>query len=88
LCAAAFMEEMHERTQIGFLDNTTGVLRTDKMGQHIVDWMSTSCECDQTVQFGEFTASNHMSVTNAYAVRALEALAEQVCMCSTAFSLC
>lgn len=37
--AVAFMEEMHDRTYIKYLDASNGLLRTDKMGRHIVDWM-------------------------------------------------
>ena len=48
------------------------------MGSHIVDWMPNGQESDQTVALGEFTASNHMSVTNAMAAHALDLLAQMV----------
>jgi hypothetical protein len=36
--ALAFTDVMHERTQISFLNASNGVLNTDAMGSHIVDW--------------------------------------------------
>ena len=49
-----------------FLDST-GCLNTSQMGRHITDWMPDGSESDQTVALGEFTASDHMSVSNMYA---------------------
>ena len=40
--------------------------------------MPNGAESDQTVQRGEFTASNYMSVTNMYAARGLDLLAQMV----------
>ena len=75
------MEQMHERTMIKFLDST-GTLETDKMGRHIVDWMpdtpTSSGERDETVGLGEFTASKHMSVSNAFAAHGLDLLSQVV----------
>ena len=48
-----------------FLDST-GCLNTSQMGRHITDWMPDGSESDQTVALGEFTASDHMSVSNMY----------------------
>lgn len=56
----AFMDTMHERTFVGFLNASLGVLETEGMGQHIVDWMPDAAEADETVPLHEFTASNHM----------------------------
>ena len=36
--ALAFTQTMHERTMIGFRENTSGLLATSGMGRHIVDW--------------------------------------------------
>ena len=74
--ALAFMSQMRDRSMIGYLENSTGLLRTDKMGRHIVDWMPDGRETDETVARHEFTASNHMSVTNAFCMRGLEMLSE------------
>merc|ERR1719160_1717920 len=66
---------------IKFLDST-GTLKTDGMGRHIVDWMpdtpTSSGERDETVGLGEFTASKHMSVSNAFAAHGLELLSQMV----------
>jgi hypothetical protein len=72
--ALAYEATMLERTFVSFLD-ATGVLATEKMGQHIVDWMPDGSESDQTVARGEFTASAHMSVSNAFAAQGLHLLA-------------
>jgi len=72
--ALAFLPVMHERTMIGHLD-ATGLLDTSQMGRHIVDWMPDGREADETVQRGEFTASAHMSVSNAFAAHGLDLLA-------------
>ena len=56
----AFMDTMHERTFIGYLNASLGVLETEGMGRHIVDWMPDAAEADETVPLHEFTASNHM----------------------------
>ncbi len=34
--ALAFLDKMYEDTFVAFMDNSTGVLKTDKMGPHIV----------------------------------------------------
>jgi len=72
---------MHDRTMIRYLDST-GLLETDHMGRHIVDWMpdtpTSSGERDETVQLGEFTASKHMSVSNAFAAHGLDLLSQMV----------
>ena len=60
----SFFDIMVNRTFIGFLNESVGVLNTEGMGRHIVDWMPDGSESDETVQRHEFTASNHMSVTN------------------------
>jgi len=77
----AFMDQMHDRTKIKFLDST-GTLETDKMGRHITDWMpdtpASQGERDETVSLGEFTASKHMSVSNAFAAHGLELLSQMV----------
>jgi len=48
------------------------------MGRHITDWMpdtpASQGERDETVSLGEFTASKHMSVSNAFAAHGLELL--------------
>ena len=54
------LRQMYDRTMISYLDSNLGVLETDKMGSHIVDWMPDAAEADETVQLHEFTASNHM----------------------------
>ena len=46
------------------------------MGRHIVDWMPDGSESDETVKRGEFTASKHMSVSNAFAAQGLDLLAQ------------
>ena len=66
----------YDRTQIGFLESSTGLLDTSKMGRHIVDWMPDGSESDETVKRGEFTASKHMSVSNAFAAHGLDLLAQ------------
>ena len=76
----AFMVEMHSRTKIEYLDDT-GTLETDKMtGAHIVDWMpdtpTSHGERDETVGLGEYTASNHMSVSNGFAAQGLNLLSK------------
>ena len=76
--ALAFGDIMHERTMVGFVENSTGLLRTDAMGRHIVDWMPDGRETDETVARHEFTASTHMSVTNAFAARGLRLLASML----------
>jgi alpha-L-rhamnosidase len=77
----AFMDQMHDRTMLKFLDET-GTLATNKMGRHIVDWMpdtpTSSGERDETVGLGEFTASNHMSVSNGFAAQGLNLLSKMV----------
>jgi len=35
---------------IGFLNASVGVLNTNKMGRHIVDWMPDGSESDETVR--------------------------------------
>ena len=69
---------VHERTMVGFRENATGLLATDRMGSHIVDWMPDAHESDETVARHEFTASKHMAVTNAFCVRGLELLAQML----------
>jgi len=76
--AVAFTQQMHDRSMIGFLDNSTGLLDTSKMGRHIVDWMPDAAEADETVKRGEFTASNHMSVSNAFCAHGLDLLAQMM----------
>jgi hypothetical protein len=76
--AQAFTQQMYDRSQIGFLEDATGLLDTSKMGRHIVDWMPEGSESDQTVQRGEFTASNHHSVSNAFCVRGLDMLSQML----------
>jgi alpha-L-rhamnosidase len=72
--ALAFLDTMHERTGIKYLEPATGLLDTSQMGSHIVDWMPQGAEADQTVERGEFTASKHMSVTNGWAAQGLRHL--------------
>jgi len=72
--AKAFWQEMYDRTKIGFLEHETGLLNTANMGNHIVDWMPNAAEADQTVNLGEFTASSHHSVSNAYCAHGLDLL--------------
>ena len=43
-------------------------------GSHIVDWMPDASESDQTCKRGEFTCSNHASVSNGFAAQGLELL--------------
>jgi hypothetical protein len=80
--ALAFTSQMHDRTMIKFLDPATGVLSTDKMGRHIVDWMpdtpTSSGERDETVALHEFTASKHMSVSNGFAAQGLNLMAQMM----------
>ena len=71
--AVAFQEQAYERTMIGFLDDT-GLLETDKMGRHIVDWMPDARETDETVSRGEYSNSNHTSVSNAFGAHGLALL--------------
>ena len=77
----AFMDQMHDRTMLKFVDET-GTLATSKMGRHIVDWMpdtpTSSGERDETVGLGEYTASNHMSVSNGFAAQGLNLLSKMV----------
>lgn len=73
----AFMDQMYERTQIGFLDST-GLLDTSNMGPHIVDWMPDTPEGDFTVELGEFTASNYTSVSNAFGAHGLDLLSQMM----------
>jgi len=77
--ALAFMEQMHDRTMIKFIDDT-GLLKTSGMGRHIVDWMpdtpTSSGERDETVMLGEYTASDHESVSNGFAAQGLNLLAQ------------
>jgi alpha-L-rhamnosidase len=75
--ARAFEAQAYERTMIGFKD-ATGLLATDKMGRHIVDWMPDASESDETVRRGEFTNSNHTSVSNAFGAHGLELLAHML----------
>ena len=76
--ALAFEQKLHDSTMISYLEPSTGLLRTEKMGSHIVDWMPDGSESDQTVARGEFTASNHMSVTNAFGAAGLDRLSQMV----------
>ena len=76
--AIALMEPMHQRTMVSFLDASNGLLETDKMGRHIVDWMPDAGESDSTVKLGEFTASKYNSVSNMFGARGLELMAEMV----------
>ena len=71
--AVAFQEQAYQRTMIGFLDDT-GLLETDKMGRHIVDWMPDARETDETVSRGEYSNSNHTSVSNAFGAHGLALL--------------
>jgi alpha-L-rhamnosidase len=76
--ALAFEDKLHDNTKISFLENATGVLRTDKMGSHITDWMPNADESDQTVARGENSASNHLAVCNGWAAAGLDRLAQMV----------
>jgi len=76
--AMAFTEIMHERTQIGSLNASNGLLNSDEEGSHITDWMPDAAESDRTQELHEFTYSNHLSVSNAMGARGLELLAEMV----------
>merc|ERR1711908_222417 len=69
---------MYDRSQIGFLEASSGLLDTSKMGRHIVDWMPEGSESDSTVQKGEFTASNHHSVSNGFCARGLSMLSQML----------
>lgn len=82
--AQAFKQQMYDRSQIGFLENATGLLDTSKMGSHIVDWMPEGSESDSTVQRGEFTASNHHSVSNAFCARGLGMLSQMLAVAGDA----
>jgi len=73
----AYMQQMYDRTMIKNLDST-GLLDTSKMGRHIVDWMPDGSESDETVKRGEFTASNHMSVSNMFGAHGLDLLAQMM----------
>jgi len=55
---------------------SSGLLDTSKMGRHIVDWMPYGSESDQTVKLGEFTNSNHHSVSNGFCMHGLELLSQ------------
>ena len=50
------------------------------IGRHIVDWMpdtpTSSGERDETVMLGEYTASDHESVSNGFAAQGLNLLAQ------------
>jgi len=70
----SFLDIMYNRTFIGCLASD-GLLNTDDMGRHIVDWMPDGHETDETIQRGEFTASSRQSVSNMFAVRGLSLLA-------------
>lgn len=74
----AYMEQMHDRSMIMYLNSSNGLLNTKPMGQHIVDWMPDGSESDQTVARGEFTDSLHTSVSNAYAAHGLDLLAQMM----------
>jgi len=63
---------------ISFRENSSGLLDTSGMGRHIVDWMPDGSESDETVARHEFTASKHMSVSNAFCVRGLELLSSMM----------
>lgn len=76
--AKAFWQEMYDRTKISFLEKSTGLLDTSKMGNHIVDWMPNAAETDETVKLGEFTASKHHSVSNAYCAHGLDLLSQMM----------
>jgi alpha-L-rhamnosidase len=80
--ALAFTKQMHDRTMISFMDKREGVLETDQMGRHIVDWMpdtpTSSGERDETVSLGEFTASKHHSVSNGFAAQGMNLLAQMM----------
>jgi hypothetical protein len=80
--ALAFTEKLHGMTMIKYMDNATGVLETDKMGRHIVDWMpdtpTSSGERDETVGLGEYSASKHTSVSNGFAAQGLNLLAQML----------
>merc|ERR1712080_310389 len=71
------MDQMYDRTMIKYLDSS-GLLDTSKMGRHIVDWMPNGAESDQTVALHEFTASNHMSVSNGFCMHGLDLLAQMM----------
>ena len=43
----AFTQQMYDRTMIGNLDASKGLLDTSKMGRHIVDWMPDGKETDE-----------------------------------------
>ena len=78
--ALSFMNEMYDRTFSSALDST-GLLNTTIMGgrhDHIIDWMAQVEESDQTVLRGEYTDSDHMSVTNGWAAQGLRLLATMV----------
>jgi len=78
--ALAFESRLHDNTKISFLENATGVLRTDKMGSHITDWMPDGDESDQTVARGENSASNHLAVCNGWAAAGLDRLAQMMAL--------
>ena len=48
------------------------------MGKHIVDWMPDASESDQTVRLGEYSDSNHTSVSNGFAAHGLALLGAPV----------
>ena len=66
---------MYARTKVSFLDDALGVLATDQMGSHIVDWMPDGSESDETAARHEFTPSKHLAVSNAMGAHGLELLA-------------
>jgi hypothetical protein len=72
--AEAFEADAYTETMIGFKDST-GLLATNKMGRHIVDWMPDASESDETVRRGEYSASNYTSVSNGFAAHGLQLLA-------------
>jgi len=75
--AIAFQAQAYERTMIGFKDST-GLLATNGMGRHIVDWMPSAAETDQTVQLGEYSKSNYTSVSNGFGAHGLALLSHML----------
>ena len=83
--ALAFADQIYERTMVRFVDNATGLINTSAIGgynctsgrpgMHIIDWMVSAKEADQTTLLGEYTESDHNSVDNMFAARGLEILA-------------
>jgi hypothetical protein len=74
----AFKDIMHERTKIGFLNISNGLLNTDAMGRHITDWMPDANEADETQARHEFNYSNHLSVSNAMGSHGLDLLSQMI----------